>query len=155
MSDGIYCPPSDHIPQNLGEFDFRIRKQLQIAGTRDDKFDSNGIIGLTFVLLIEEVILKSSHPPEKSAAYLLNKGFTPRSPSAESKLFFLTYAIASIGNALNGHSAPSSLQWKVSCAALTVNLLACCVGNKYKLMIDCRLIISTLYNADPTPIFLS
>lgn len=84
---------------------------------------------LTFVLLIEEVILNSPTPPENRLAYLPARALRQLSV-AESKLSFNFYVIASsIENASNGSATCVAFAMEASKRAASIVSLPACCGN--------------------------
>ena len=73
----------------LGEFNFRIREQFQITSTRNDKFDSNSIIGLDICTIDRRSYIELSRSSRKSAGLPAGKGFTSI-VSCGVKIVFLT-----------------------------------------------------------------
>ena len=128
----------------LGEFDFRIREQLQIAGTRDDKFDSNGIIGLDICTIDRRSYIELSHSSRKIGWLTCRQGLYVNCQLRSQNCLFNFYVIASsIEKCLERISNLCSL-CNGSIKACSINCqLTGLLREQHKLTIDCRLIIST------------
>ena len=128
----------------LGEFNFRIREQFQITGTRNDKFDSNSIIGLDICTIDRRSYIELSHSSRKIGWLTCRQGlYVNCQLRSQNSLFHLYVIASSIEKRLERIGYLCSLGYR--------SVKTCCINcqftgllrEQHKLTIDCRLIIST------------